>query len=104
MDRKASCGFISIDCDCDYVDGDSDNIHDAYDNDVDVDILRMYIIYTQQVGGAAQHGQEGQPEEEECPHAQYHGHFLRIGFGHAQPQPYPTPCSIPWTLSEHGCG
>ena len=44
----------------------------------------LYIIYTQQVGGAAQHGQEGQPEEEECPHAQYHGHFLRTGFGNAQ--------------------
>ena len=38
----------------------------------------LYIIYTQHVGGAAQHGQEGQPEEEECPHAQYHGHFLNM--------------------------
>ena len=45
----------------------------------------LYITYTQQVGGAAQHGQEGQPEEEECSHAQHHGHFLRIAFGHTQP-------------------
>ena len=80
MDRKASCGFISIDCDCDYVDDDCDNIHDAYDeNGVDVDILRMYIIYYIYSAGWRR-----------CP----------AWTGRPTRRRRVSPCSIPWALSE----
>ena len=55
----------------------------THDNDVDVDILRMYIIYYIYSAGWRR-----------CP----------AWTGRPTRRRRVSPCSIPWALSEHGCG